>query len=287
VWTNHTTQRTSPTAAQSTIGLPQQPPTQQIPYAASPHGGQAGSSGGGQYGPQDGPGPLGGQDGGQQPYGGQPHGGQQPYEGQPYGNQPSYGQPGYPSAPPAYAPTPQGYGSVLGVKATPDGVPLASYGQRVGAWLLDLLIVAVITGILASYWISQLVSWYVNWINDLIAQTNAGGQPTFDQADLATQITGFIWPITLIGFLVTVFYQVAFLTTKGATPGKMALGIAVRLRARPGNLSVADALRRQLIYIGTTLLGLVPVVGFLSGFIQVACGCWTCSRSPSMPPGSP
>ncbi len=75
--------------------------------------------------------PGGGQDG-PQPYG-QPPYGQPPYGQPPYG-QPQYGQPPY-GQPPAYG---QGYGfgSVGGL---PAGVQHASWGARLGAYLLDYL----------------------------------------------------------------------------------------------------------------------------------------------------
>ena len=76
-------------------------------------------------------------------------------------------------------------------------------------------------------------------------------------------------PISLISFAITIIYQVAFLTWKGATPGKMALGIAVRLRERPGNPTLVVALKRQLIYIGTSLLSLVPGIGAASVIIKL------------------
>jgi uncharacterized RDD family membrane protein YckC len=86
------------------------------------------------YGPQDHP-----QNPGQQPYGqpgyGQPQYGQQPQPGQPqYGQQPQYAQQGY-GGQNAY-----GYGF-------PGGPQLASWGARVGAALLDGLIVGVPAGI--------------------------------------------------------------------------------------------------------------------------------------------
>lgn len=238
VWTNHTTTRTSPTA-------PSTAPTQQIPQAPPYTNPQDTSSMPAQP-PQGWP----GQD-------------QQPGPGQQYG-QP--GQPGY-SAAPAYTSAPPAYGAALGLKTTPDGVPLASYGQRVLAYLLDTVIVAVATGIIGSYWIYQFAQWYLGWFNDLVANTEAGGQPAINQSDLTSQITGHLWPIALISFVVTLAYQVAFLTRKGATPGKMALGIAVRRRDRPGPLSLVDALRRQSIFVINSLLGLLPLVSLVASLL--------------------
>jgi uncharacterized RDD family membrane protein YckC len=242
VWTNHTSPKTSPSAAQSTIGLAQQSPqqtqpvpqapTQQLPYGQPP----------------------------QQQYGQPPYGQQAPYGQQPpYGPAPQYGPPqaDYRAMPPAYA-------TNFGIKTTPDGVPLASYGQRVGAWLIDSVIQVLITTVAAWYWISQFVTWYTSWFTELMNEAETGVQPTVDQSQLTTEIAGLVLPITLVSFLVTVVYQVAFLTWKGATPGKMALGIAVRLRDRPGNPSLLVALKRQTVYIAAQLFGLIPGIGTIS-----------------------
>ena len=61
-------------------------------------------------------------------------------------------------------------------------------------------------------------------------EAEAGGSPTFDQTTALGRDQGYVLPISLISFAVTIIYQVAFLTWRGATPGKMALGISVRLR---------------------------------------------------------
>jgi uncharacterized RDD family membrane protein YckC len=100
-------------------------------------------------------------------------------------------------------------------------------------------------------------------------QAEAGSATNIDQAQLSADISGYVLPVSLISFAVTIIYQVAFLTWKGATPGKMALGIAVRLRDRPGNPTLVVALKRQLIYIGTSLLSLVPGIGAASVIIKM------------------
>jgi uncharacterized RDD family membrane protein YckC len=236
VWTSHTSPKTSPSAAQSTIGLAQQPPQQTQPVPQAPTQ--------------------------QLPYGQPP---QQQYGQPPYGQQPPYGPaPQYGPPPADYRAMPPAYATNFGVKTTPDGVPLASYGQRVGAWLIDSVIQVLITTVAAWYWISQFVTWYTTWFTELMNEAESGVQPTVDQSQLTTEIAGLVLPITLVSFLVAVVYQVAFLTWKGATPGKMALGIAVRLRERPGNPSLLVALKRQTIFIAATLLGLIPGIGAVS-----------------------
>src|SRR5262245_48696256 len=76
-------------------------------------------------------------------------------------NQPGQGQPpSYPPAPPSYGPPPPGYGPAPGYgppatggygQAEPPGVfmghRLANWPQRVGAFLIDYLVIAVPVGI--------------------------------------------------------------------------------------------------------------------------------------------
>ena len=164
---------------------------------------------------------------------------------------------------------PPAYSTALGVKTTPDGVPLASYGQRVGAWFIDFVIQLAITTVAGWYWLSQFVTWYTSWFTQIMNEAEAGGSPTFDQAQLSDQITGYVLPISLISFAVTIIYQVAFLTWRGATPGKMAVGISVRLRDTPGNPTFLVALKRQTIYVGTSLLSLVPGIGASAVIIKI------------------
>lgn len=261
VWTTHTTPRRSPSAAQSTIGLaqdapPRQAPTQQLsqqPTSQLPEANQQ---------------PPAPHDYGQQqpPYGQQqpPYGQQYGQYGQPYGG-PQYGPPGYP--PGGYSAMPPAYATALGVKTTPDGVPLASYGQRVGAYLIDMVIVGFLTMLAGWYWVSQLITWYTTWLSEVMNQAQRGVEPSINQADVTNEIYGYVLALSLVSLVVTVVYQVAFLTWRGATPGKMALGIAVRLRERPGNPSVLVALKRQLIFIGSSLLSLLPVVGLLGSLL--------------------
>ena len=70
-------------------------------------------------------------------------GAQQPGYGQP----PAYGSTPY-GAPPAYAQTP--YGSPPAGAGAWQGPPLASWGTRVGGYLIDIIIAAVIQGVFTA-----------------------------------------------------------------------------------------------------------------------------------------
>ena len=203
---------------------------------------------------------------------GQVQPGQQQYPGQ--GHPPQYpGQVSSPQAPyqqlPGAGPTPQPpqwsaptYPGAWGRPATPDGQPLASYGQRVGAFLIDWFIQAVISGVLGSYFLAKALSGYVDQFTSMMNQAQAGQQP--DVAQLAASIDrGALTIYYLIGMIVFAAYQLLFLTRSGRTPGKALVGISVRLRERPGPPSVGVVARRIALPIALFVVELVPIVGAL------------------------
>ncbi|MEP6632419.1 MAG: RDD family protein [Lapillicoccus sp.] len=232
VWTSHTTPKAAPTAPVAVA-----PPTAPMPQT------------------QDGPGYAGGP---QTQYGQHPAP-QHPAQQQGY---PPSGPGGYASAPPVY-------GSALGVKTTPDGQPLASYGQRVGAYLLDALITGAITLLLGGYWLLQFFQWYAAYLSGLLSTIDAGGNPAVDQTEITSQATSYLLPVVAVGLVVQVVYQVAFLTRKGATPGKMAVGIAVRHRDRPGVPDLMTVLKRVALGVVSSLLGFLPAASAIGSLVSI------------------
>jgi uncharacterized RDD family membrane protein YckC len=59
-------------------------------------------------------------------------------------------------------------------------------------------------------------------------------------------------------------YEVGFLKGFAATPGKMVLGLQVRLRSRPGPLPWGTVLLRWFSQFGYGLLSVIPFVGYVS-----------------------
>lgn len=143
--------------------------------------------------------------------------------------------------------------------ATPDGQPLASFGQRVGAFLLDWVIQTVIAAFLGSYFLIHALTTAMNQ-----AQAQAGQQLGF--ADLLNNVLNNVDRTQLLFYsivLIVVFvvYQTVFLSRSGQTPGKMAVGISVRLRERPGPPPLDVVLRRVGLPAALFVLQLVPVIG--------------------------
>jgi uncharacterized RDD family membrane protein YckC len=84
-----------------------------------------------------------------------------------------------------------------------------------------------------------------------------------DLAAFIPMIMGLVGISILIQLALSIIYEVYFLTSRGATPGKMALGLKV-IRADGGPISVGLAVGR---FFGKILSGLTLYIGFIiAGF---------------------
>ena len=186
-------------------------------------------------------------------------------QGTQLGQAPPPGAPGTPGAQPQW--TTPAYPGMYRRPTTPDGQPLASYGQRVGAFLLDWIIQIAISAIVGSYFLVKAFSGYVNALQTAMNQAQAGQQP--DIAHLVSTIDSTsLMVYLLLSIAVFVVYQSAFLTRSGRTPGKAAVGISVRLRERPGPPPSAAVLRRVGLPAALFLFQFAPVVGPLALFAR-------------------
>ncbi|XVX21524.1 RDD family protein [Actinomycetota bacterium] len=170
------------------------------------------------------------------------------------------GAPGQWQAPPMNTPRVTGPG-------THDGQALATYLERVGALIIDVLLVGILNAILAGWFVMKAMGPLMDAMARVIA--NPSDQAALDELSGISVDYQWLVPAVLITVAVRTAYQVFFLTRSGATPGKKAIGISVRDLGRPGPLSVGQALRRQAIAIGTALLGLVPYVGNLGTLVSL------------------
>jgi uncharacterized RDD family membrane protein YckC len=215
---------------------------------------------------------------------GQPQG--QPQYGQPQG-QPQYGQPGQPQGRPQYGqpgppqygqpgqPYPQqpGYGYPgQRVHTTPDGQPLSGWWRRVFARIIDSLIVGIIGLPFTGYFYWQYFQVIWEYMEDTM-DAAAAGTPTTTFA-LPNEAYQWMIPAVLIGLAVSFVYEYLFLTKTGATLGKKALGIAVRLRDVPGPPPGAAVAKRFGLYTAISLLSAIPLVGTLFSFLSLINYLW-------------
>lgn len=197
-----------------------------------------------------------------QPTGGYPLAGygpgQQPYAQPGYGQQPGYAQPGYPQLgypQQGYQYPPQGgpynpyapYGGGPGFAGPP--APLAPWGARVGAALLDALIVGVPLGIL---FVIILATTVTSSTYDPDSEQYTGGG--ISGAGLA--LLGLIY---LVGFGFGL-YQLYRQGTTGQTIGKKIVGIRVIREADGRYTGFGMAFVRNLAHM---VDGLACYIGFL------------------------
>lgn len=168
----------------------------------------------------------------------------------------------YPAAPSAHAPMAPYAGGQPLVATTPDGQRLAGWWQRVGAYVVDLLLLTPLVFLLSWPWMAEIVSAYGEVFREAMDASRTGGQAP-DQAALLAEIAGPMLMVTLVGLAVNFVYNVGFLRWKAATPGKLALGLRVRLREVPGPLSWRTVLLRWLGQNWYAAASGVPVLGSL------------------------
>lgn len=187
---------------------------------------------------------------------------QSPWQGQPGWQQPGWqGQQDGWGAPPAPAPYAAG-------PTTPDGEPLAGWWKRAAARLIDWVIVFLIVLPVAFVVLMSQVAADLpalrRYLEELESGKSSATLPALEGREL-------LWTTLFVVFVTVVatVYEVFFTTRSGATPGKMLLGIRVRLRERPGPLPLREALVRTLLPIGGGIVGAVPVAGLLVSLLQL------------------
>lgn len=157
---------------------------------------------------------------------------------------------GRPSGGPGQPQSPQqpGWGLAPAGPTTADGQPLASFGSRATAYLVDTAILGVLV-LLASGW-----AWW-RFMADYWTRAMEGamsGTPdpvTLEEASQYLQYLNYeyLFIAVAITVLVQAAYGIGFLVARGATPGKMMVGISVRRADRAGPLGFGTAFMRMLL----------------------------------------
>ena len=175
-----------------------------------------------------------------------------------------------------YGPQPthqqQGFGYGPRIPSTPDGQPLSGWWRRVGARMLDGIIVFVGSLPLTGYFYWQYLQEVLVWERDIFDQASAGNSGF--STELPWDALKWAIPATLIGLVISFLYEFFFLTRTGATLGKRAVGISVRLRDVPGPPPGLAVAKRFGLYNGLSLLGAVPTVGTLFGLLGLVNVLW-------------
>ena len=140
-------------------------------------------------------------------------------------------------------------------------MPLAGWWQRVLALVIDTILIGIVGGIIALPWIRDVFDAYSDWFDEAL---NADSGSTPDTGQLQSDTAGPLAVIGAINLALGFAYNVGFLMWKQATPGKLVLGLRVRLRETPGPMSIGTVLLRWLGQYGVGIIGLVPFVGGIS-----------------------
>jgi uncharacterized RDD family membrane protein YckC len=159
---------------------------------------------------------------------------------------------------------------------TPDGEPLAGWWWRVLAYVIDSIIVGV-AGTIASVPGQMRVQHDLEPVMDRFTreiEQNPEAPPDFgaffgDYLDVMQDHA--LW---LLGpsVILTTLYWAVFLRWKGGTPGKLMLGMRVRLRDRAGSLPWSAILARMLVQFG--VVWAAYVVAFAAGSLAVFAVAW-------------
>ena len=167
---------------------------------------------------------------------------------------------------------------------TPDGRPLAGWGRRLGAYLLDGLAVAVVANLIGLPWLRQVVDVYVDYLDDVMSASSEGRSvPPSDTFAFYGDVAGPILVLMLIQLVVSATYHVGSWRRWSASPAMLLLGLRVRLweqRADPApgagssGLPWGPAVRRWGALHGAGLLGPVPLIGTILGIYVLLAGLW-------------
>ena len=156
---------------------------------------------------------------------------------------------------------------------TPDGQPLSGWWARVGAYVIDQVIVAIV-GMLIGFPQVRVIAHQYSVLFTESLHAARTSSPVPDSGQLAAQLAT---PMALLGVILLVVgfvYNVGFLKWRAATPGKMALGLRVRRRDVAGPLPWGTVLLRWLAQFWTSFLTLVPVLGAIVGLYPLLDDLW-------------
>jgi uncharacterized RDD family membrane protein YckC len=119
------------------------------------------------------------------------------------------------------------------IKTTPDGQPVASWWARVGASLLDFLILLPVSVLVATPVIASQWDALERYFRDSMRAIETGAPPPPDPA-LLEPLSAPALMLAAGGLLVSAAYTLGFWRWKQATPGKLIVGLRIRRRAEPG-----------------------------------------------------
>lgn len=156
---------------------------------------------------------------------------------------------------------------------TADGVPLASYGARVGAYVMDALLINLLALLIGGYFLFRAVE---PMLAPLDAAMRSGDAAAINATANLMDVRQ-LGIYTVIKLLIALAYQLIFLTRWSATPGKLMVGISVRRVEHPGVLGWDAASRRAAFIVGIDALTNVPLISLPALVVKVVDLAWPLS----------
>jgi uncharacterized RDD family membrane protein YckC len=152
---------------------------------------------------------------------------------------------------------------------TPDGERLAGWWMRVAAYVIDSVFVAIVAGIAslpAQIQMQQDLQPVMDRLSRQIEQ-NPDEPPDFGAyfGDYLDVMQAHAFWLLGPSVILTALYWAVFLRWRGATPGKMILGLRVRLRERAGGLPWSSIVPRMAVQFGVYWTFYVLAVATASG----------------------
>jgi uncharacterized RDD family membrane protein YckC len=143
----------------------------------------------------------------------------------------------------------------------PGGMPLADFGERLLAFLLDRLI---LMAILLIPLIVVMVGMFMVLLN--AAQAAAPGEPPNFGGFIPLIFIGFFFGILGLDALATYLYQVSYQLRTGVTVGKRVMKLRIVDAETGAPMEVSAARKRWVIQL---LFGFVGMVSYLDGLWQL------------------
>jgi uncharacterized RDD family membrane protein YckC len=168
--------------------------------------------------------------------------------------------------------TPQWPGVQLGrpQPTTPDGAVLSGWWRRVVARVVDGIICGLVTVAVTYPWLTRAAGIMNGYFRDTFdAAANGGTAPP-----MPSGLTSALLPISLASLAIYVVYEVVLLTLFATTPGRLLVGISVRLREQPGTPPLSAVLRRTVVKEGGSAIGLLPVLGLVGSLFTMLDSLW-------------
>lgn len=234
------------------------------------------------WGPPSGPSTRDPQQYGQQAYG------QQGYGQQQYGQQPVPGQQssggGFPYGQQQAVPgDPYAWSRTAAGPTTEDGVRLAGWWARFVAYIVDAIVLGLLTSVLTAPLLAPYTTAVTQWVDDVTRQAVQGTPPT----DIGELLASLPQPIEVMGFwpamlailapmAVWFLYYLLLTRYRGATLGKMLLGLKVVPTGRGRStekLGWTSAALRAVVWVLPSLSQLAGALSFLA-FFRYLDGLW-------------